>query len=205
MATLQLFHVFLMICCHSIKSSFAFQTSITTRPASLALLSASVHEKKDSYIYTCLDEETDDIISNNNNNIGCQRDLQRVLHTIEKAAYSAGEIALSTAGKIAVKATKANARDLVTESDLKCQNLIKEIILSEFPNDVFLGEEGLDLKGDSSSASSNALKGALGIAEEDYSGNVAQDKLLFIVVSDYGTYACVHSPLRLHYIRKFPL
>ena len=186
MATLQLFHVFAMIiCCHSsIKSSFAFQTLITTKPVSFSLLPTSVHEK-DSYIYTCLDEETDNRTSNNN--IGCQRDLRHVLHTIEKAAYSAGEIALSTAGRIAVKATKANARDLVTESDLKCQNLIKEIIQSEFPNDVFLGEEGIDLSGDSSSASSNALKGALGIAEEDDSGNVAQDKLLFIVDPIDGT------------------
>lgn len=186
MSTLQLFHVFVMICCLSTKSSFAFQTSITTQPASFALLSASVQHEKDSYIYTCLDDETDARKSSNtNNNIGCQRDLRHVLHTIEKAAYSAGVIALTTAGSIAVKATKANTRDLVTESDLKCQNLIKEIIQSEFPNDVFLGEEGIDLSGDSSSASSNALQGALGTAEEDDSGNVAQDKLLFIVVSGY--------------------
>ena len=103
--------------------------------------------------------------------------MKKILHTIEKAAYSAGEIALSTAGKIAVQDTKANAKDLVTESDVKCKQLIKDIILNDFPNDVFLGEEGIDLSGDSSSASSDALKEALGFAGE------SSDRLLFVVVS----------------------
>lgn len=121
-----------------------------------------------AHTYTTLDDG-DDIIG--------QRDMQNVLHTIENAAYSAGEIALSTAGKIAVQDTKANAKDLVTESDVKCQQLIKDIILNDFPNDVFLGEEGIDLSGDSSSASSDALKEALGFAGE------SSDRLLFVVVS----------------------
>lgn len=125
--------------------------------------------------YTQLDSIDDD---NSSININCKRNLEHVLQTIERAANSAGEIALSTAGKIAVKDTKANTRDLVTESDVACQNLIKDIILKEFPNDVFLGEEGIDLSGDSSVASSDALKEALGIQSEDDKG---EDRLLFVV------------------------
>eukprot|EP00581_Thalassiosira_minuscula_P031207 CAMPEP_0183785332 /NCGR_PEP_ID=MMETSP0739-20130205/66450_1 /TAXON_ID=385413 /ORGANISM="Thalassiosira miniscula, Strain CCMP1093" /LENGTH=383 /DNA_ID=CAMNT_0026029333 /DNA_START=235 /DNA_END=1387 /DNA_ORIENTATION=- len=138
------------------------------------MLSEATHEE-DSFIYTCLDKDDD---SSSNNSSG--RDLQHVLRTIEKAAYFAGQIALSTAGKIAVKSTKANARDLVTESDMECQSLIKAMILKEFPDDVFLGEEDIDLSGqDSSSASSEALKEALGITEK--AG--VDDRLLFVVVS----------------------
>ena len=113
----------------------------------------------------------------------CLRDLKHVLQTIERAAYSAGEIALSTAGKIAIKSTKANARDLVTESDVECQQLIKEMILKEFPDDVFLGEEGIDLSGDSSAASSDALRDAMGIAGRSDS----KDRLLFVVDPIDGT------------------
>ena len=124
-----------------------------------------------SYVYTTLD---DDAGGDTN------RDLQRVLRTIEEAAYAAGEVALSTSGKIAVKDTKVNARDLVTESDVECQRLIKEIILTEFPNDVFLGEEDVDLtSSDNSFASSGALRKALGIGSDD--GN--DDRLIFVVVS----------------------
>jgi hypothetical protein len=48
-------------------------------------------------------------------------DMQHVLRTMERAAYLAGELALSTSGKIGVRTTKANSRDLVTQNDLECQ------------------------------------------------------------------------------------
>lgn len=100
---------------------------------------------------------------------------------MEKAAYSAGEVTLATAGKIAVKATKANVRDLVTESDVQCQTLIKEIIMSEFPEDFFLGEEDIDTWGvEGDMATSEALTKALGIATQKDGGG---DRLLFVVVS----------------------
>ena len=132
------------------------------------------------FTYTKLDDVVDTPISESNSISisACQRDLAHVLQTIEHAAYSAGQIALSTAGKIAVKTSKANTRDLVTESDIECQRLIKEIILKEFPDDVFLGEEDIDLSVDSSSASSEALMDALGMAESG-----TEDRLLFVVVS----------------------
>lgn len=94
-----------------------------------------------------------------------------MLTTIESAAYAAGEIALQTSGKISIKSTKTNIRDLVTESDVKCQEVIKEIITKEFPSDKFLGEEDVDLSGDGSVV---ALRRAI--------GNVEDDCLLFIVV-----------------------
>ncbi|KAL9186640.1 hypothetical protein ACHAXT_005878 [Thalassiosira profunda] len=134
-------------------------------------------DRSDAFVYTSLDDADADSITD------CKRDLAHVLCTIEKAAYAAGEIALSTAGQIAVKSTKANVRDLVTESDVECQRLIKDLILQEFPDDVFLGEEDIDLSGDSSSASSEALKGALGIAE----GSGGEDRLLFVVDPIDGT------------------
>lgn len=144
---------------------------------------ADENESETSFIYTSLDDNDDD--NSSTTSLNCQRDLQHVLHIIERAAYTAGKVALSTAGQIAVKTTKANTRDLVTESDVECQRLIKEIILNEFPKDVFLGEEDVGSDGDSSVASSGALKDALGIAEG--SGEEEEDRLLFVVDPIDGT------------------
>ena len=139
-------------------------------------------QSDDTFTYTTLE----DIDSNGQERKpSCRRDLKRVLQIIERAAHSAGEIALSTAGKISVKSTKANARDLVTESDVKCQHLIREMIQEEFPDDIFLGEEGIDLSGDSSVASSDALRDAMamGIAGR----SASRDRLLFVVDPIDGT------------------
>ena len=114
---------------------------------------------------------------------------------MERAAYLAGDLALSTSGKIGVRMTKANSRDLVTRSDLECQRLVRDVIMTEFPNDEFWGEEEIDDtrrynddeddasvgisdgRGDStvnSNASRESLDMANGIEEEG--------RLLFIVV-----------------------
>ncbi len=78
-----------------------------------------------------------------------------------------------------MKSTKTNSRDLVTESDIECQKIIKEVILGEFPMDVFLGEEDVDLSsGNGSESSSGALRSALGLV----AGGEDDDKLLFVVV-----------------------
>ena len=119
------------------------------------------------YLYTQLD-------SSHSNTSQYERDLQRVLTTIERAAYTAGELTLSTAGKIAIKGTKVNIRDLVTESDVQCQALIKDVIMKEFPEDVFMGEED---SGVGSMDSIEALKISLG------AGTAGRDRLLFVVVS----------------------
>ena len=130
-----------------------------------------------SFQYTQLQDNT-----STSSQISCNRDLQHVLTTIETAAYQAGQLALQTAGKIAIKSTKANIRDLVTESDLACQVVIRDTIMKEFRNDVFLGEEDVET-GDL--ASSEALRMALGVASQSREGGVAdegEDRLLFVVV-----------------------
>lgn len=81
---------------------------------------------------------------------------------------------LETSGKIAVKNEKANAKDLVTESDIQCQKLIEEILHQEFPDAHFLGEEDVD-------AGSDASQDALGEVLQKGNG------LLFIVDPIDGT------------------
>lgn len=138
-------------------------------------------DPEENFLYTTLDDDEID------NTSSSQRNLQHVLHTIEYAAYTAGQIALSTAGQIAVKSTKANIRDLVTESDVKCQQLIREIIMNEFTNDLFLGEEDVDLSTDSSGASSAALTAVLSCGNNSANTEEEKDRLLFIVDPIDGT------------------
>lgn len=115
-----------------------------------------------------------------------QRDVQHVLRTMERAAYLAGDVALSTSGSIEVRNTKANSRDLVTRSDLECQRLIQDVIMKEFPNDEFWGEEDIDddISGSGSSiVDSDTFIESLDITDE--SSN--EDRLLFIVDPIDGT------------------
>jgi len=152
--------------------------------------------ESEGYIYTTLDDSI-----NTTTTTTTSRNLQHILHTIEYAAYTAGKVALSTSGQIAIKSTKANIRDLVTESDVKCQQLIREIIEGEFPQDLFLGEEDVDLSGgDSSCASSAALDAVLSgdggslsfddgddACNNDDGNGEEEDRLLFIVDPIDGT------------------
>ncbi len=55
-----------------------------------------------------------------------------------------GDLALSISRKIGVRMTKANSKDFVTRSDLECQRLVRDVIMTEFPNDKFWGEEDID-------------------------------------------------------------
>lgn len=88
----------------------------------------------------------------------------------------------------------------MTESDVRCQQVIKEIVLGEFPHDLFLGEEDVDLSGgsggdsiDSSVSSSAALKAVLigGTSSESSSDSnnedEQEDRLVFIVDPIDGT------------------
>lgn len=106
-----------------------------------------------------------------------ERDLQQVIEVAENAAKTAGEVMLKTSGKIDVSKTKMNTQDLVTQSDIKCQRLIKDTILSEFPTDIFLGEEDVEA---GSKASVFALNSAL-------CSDLGQDQLLWIVDPIDGT------------------
>lgn len=154
----------------NLASAYITRSSIhmIDRPsrASVIKLKAYSSLNKNNYIYTKLEDATiKDAFQGH-------RDPQQVLSVIETAAYKAGEICLNTAGKIAIASTKTNIRDLVTKSDVQCQQVIKEIITQKFPNDKFLGEEGVDLSDD---GSVEALKIAL--------GSVDDSCLLFVVVS----------------------
>lgn len=131
--------------------------------------SSKVYQRKSSTIITATqltDESRDDTTSNegdsfrysSSSSTSSTRDMQHVLATAERAAYQAGEIMKATFGKISISRTKVNDRDLVTESDVECQRIIKDIIRSEFPQDEFLGEEDV---GVGSLASSEALKNAM--------------------------------------------
>ncbi len=121
------------------------------------------------------------------------RNLQNILQTAEKAAYEAGKIMNQTSGKIAVKDTKTNLADLVTESDYECQRVIKEVITRDCPNDYFLGEEDVE---PGSFASSAALEKALKMSSkssDDSPDNASSDgdevdeRFLFVVDPIDGT------------------
>ena len=144
-----------------------------------------------TYSYTRLDDDDngDDHRDTNASYIGgrSRRDMQHILEVMEKAAYLAGEITRTTSGRIAVQMTKANERDLVTQSDLQCQRLIRDVLSKEFPGDVFLGEEAEDDEGDDTVTtqttipSSDVLKNTLhNLVQQEGGGN--EGRLLFIVV-----------------------
>jgi hypothetical protein len=71
-------------------------------------------------------------------------ELNSLLDIAISAAIEAGQIIASNMGGTEVSKLKANPRDLLTEIDPKCEKVIKEKILSRFPNHDFLGEEDVD-------------------------------------------------------------
>ena len=69
-------------------------------------------------------------------------DLDSVLHVAKEAALAAGElIRAAWPQKSAVKATKSNATDLVTETDQRCEEVITARIRKTFADHTFIGEE----------------------------------------------------------------
>jgi myo-inositol-1(or 4)-monophosphatase len=87
---------------------------------------------------------------------------------------------------IDVKNFKANPRDIVTEADIQCQQVIQSILSNAFPNDSFLGEESV---GTGSDASIAALSGALGQSSnsDDAASLSSDDELVFVVDPIDGT------------------
>lgn len=110
-----------------------------------------------------------------------ERSMSEVLRLAEEAALKAGEIMKRTAGKIAVSKTKSNSADLVTESDLECQRVIKEVITGAFPDDRFLGEEDVEAGSD---ASASALRESLFGTKEALGDD---DALMWVVDPIDGT------------------
>ena len=77
--------------------------------------------------------------------------MNDLLALARKAAASAAEHirARRPTGLVEVAKTKSSQTDLVTEIDISCEKLIRELILGERPTDGFIGEEGQDLVGPS--------------------------------------------------------
>jgi myo-inositol-1(or 4)-monophosphatase len=165
---------------HSSSKSSLTATSSTSSTTSTADTTSSK-----TYEYTVLEPfnlgnndndnnnttTTDDVNTNVNNDYDyayaypySSRDMQKVIETAEEAAIQAGIIMQQTCGKIAVSSTKMNAADLVTESDVQCQQVIEGVIHEAFPQDAFLGEENVDA---GSLASSSALANALLVNPND--------------------------------------
>lgn len=69
-------------------------------------------------------------------------ELARALKVAEEAAKRAGEIILEFSGA-EVQQEKSNFRDLVTEYDKKCEEVIVDMIQEAFPHHVILGEESV--------------------------------------------------------------
>jgi myo-inositol-1(or 4)-monophosphatase len=66
--------------------------------------------------------------------------LQNVAQVAEQAAREAGAIINAGMAGIELK-SKIGQRDIVTDADVKCQAVIKDVILTAFPSHKFLGEE----------------------------------------------------------------
>jgi hypothetical protein len=168
-----------------------------------------------TYSYTRLDDDDngDDHRDTNASYIGgrSRRDMQHILEVMEKAAYLAGEITRTTSGRIAVQMTKANERDLVTQSDLQCQRLIREVLSKEFPDDLFFGEEeDNDDEGDDTDSvinavtipSSDVLKNSLNnIGQQEDGGN--EGRLLFVVVRVQLLLLCIDRKRKSHVFSFF--
>jgi myo-inositol-1(or 4)-monophosphatase len=66
------------------------------------------------------------------------------------AARAAAELVRGRAGRgVVVAATKTSDIDIVTEADRASEALIRELIQERRPDDAFLGEEGVDVRGTS--------------------------------------------------------
>jgi len=113
------------------------------------------------------------------------RDLQEIIDVAERAAYSAGKIMKDGLSLPMSVDFKTSSSDLVTQFDLQCQQTIKKIISSEFPDDRFLGEEEVDA---GSLASITALKKSLLLDDKIDTGESSkQESLLWIVDPIDGT------------------
>lgn len=70
-------------------------------------------------------------------------ELKRAVDVSSAAAREAGAIINEGRGKIFAAKTKASVVDLVTEVDVKCQNVIEKRLMEAFPESAFLGEESV--------------------------------------------------------------
>ena len=89
-------------------------------------------------------------------------ELEAILAVAVRAARAAGALILEHSGRVAIAATKADAADLVTEVDVRCNEVIKASVAAAFPAHAFLGEEDV---APGSAAAAASLTAALGQAQ----------------------------------------
>jgi 3'-phosphoadenosine 5'-phosphosulfate (PAPS) 3'-phosphatase len=68
-------------------------------------------------------------------------DLDRALSVAVSAARAAGAEIAAAWGRTQSTVTKSSHADLVTETDKKCEHLIRAALLGAFPGHAFIGEE----------------------------------------------------------------
>lgn len=68
--------------------------------------------------------------------------MKNFLETCERAARAGGRVLIEWQGRI--RATEKGPKDLVTEADVASQDAIRDVVLGEFPEHLFLGEESPD-------------------------------------------------------------
>lgn len=89
-----------------------------------------------------------------------RNDLEVLLAAAEDAARSAGErIIKALPEQRSISASKANSKDLLTSTDVACQEAIREALRGRCPDVEFLGEEDV---GPGSKASQVAARSVLG-------------------------------------------
>lgn len=82
----------------------------------------------------------------------------RALAEAEGAARAAGDLILQGMGAD-VRATKANFRDVVTEVDKACQEVVEQRLKAAFPDHAFLGEEDVPPGREAASAATTEALG----------------------------------------------
>lgn len=69
--------------------------------------------------------------------------IEQLLATCEASCRAGGEQLMNWQGKFAAR--EKSARDLVTDADIASQEAVRELVLSNYPDHGFLGEESPDL------------------------------------------------------------
>jgi Inositol monophosphatase family len=109
-------------------------------------------------------------------------DLQELLDTAQEAARAAGKVIVSHLGCCSQSSSasqeeceiKYSIKDIVTQYDQQAQQVVKDIVLAQFPAHRFLGEEDVGAGG---AASQAALEAAL---RGDDSDNESRSPFLWI-------------------------
>lgn len=133
----------------------------------------------------------------NANSVHLTSEEEAIGEAARRAAWAAGKLMLEGSGRIDLAAdieSKVGSRDIVTEVDKKCQEVIMQTILLHFPHHKFLGEEDVAPGREASEAAINELKNEahLWIVDPvDGTTNFAHGMPLAAVIIAYAEYGVV--------------